>query len=354
MSGFPILDLVIGMVFVYFMLSLITSSLVEIVMSYFRLRARVLEKWLFAIFDKKMMQPDGKVVKLGQAIMDHCTTTALAEAGRATSYIDAKNFSTALLEKLTFDLAKPDDVAESLGDIIEKLKEKFAVDGTTLLSTELQRTMLTFAYEAQSEKKASGENSESEMQRFRKKIEYWFDSNMDRIEGKLKTKYSRPLTFWLGMAVVVGLNADSINIARYLYSNPDARAKVVAQATAAAGDTTYRKRIKQLELSATTISDSLAVEDLKTKQLELKKDINKLQEVVPLGWQATDIDQFRNSPEKTIAKKLAGWLATLLALMLGAPFWFDLLNKVVNLRGSGPKPASGTDAERKAADTDKK
>jgi hypothetical protein len=35
-----------------------------------------------------------------------------------------------------------------------------------------------------------------------------------------------------------------------------------------------------------------------------------------------------------------GFLITALAIALGAPFWFDLLNKFVNLRVSGNKPES--------------
>jgi hypothetical protein len=40
--------------------------------------------------------------------------------------------------------------------------------------------------------------------------------------------------------------------------------------------------------------------------------------------------------------KLAGWLITALAAAQGAPFWFDLLNKLLQLRGSGTKPAEQT------------
>jgi len=37
---------------------------------------------------------------------------------------------------------------------------------------------------------------------------------------------------------------------------------------------------------------------------------------------------------------LGGWLATIAALSLGAPFWFDLMNKVANVRSAGNIPAS--------------
>jgi hypothetical protein len=36
--------------------------------------------------------------------------------------------------------------------------------------------------------------------------------------------------------------------------------------------------------------------------------------------------------------QILGWLLTALALSLGAPFWFDMLNKFINLRGAGDKP----------------
>jgi len=36
-----------------------------------------------------------------------------------------------------------------------------------------------------------------------------------------------------------------------------------------------------------------------------------------------------------------GWLLTMVAVAMGAPFWFDLLNKVMNVRNAGKKPEKG-------------
>lgn len=41
---------------------------------------------------------------------------------------------------------------------------------------------------------------------------------------------------------------------------------------------------------------------------------------------------------------LFGFLITAFAVSLGAPFWFDLLNKFVNLRGAGPRPGEARDS----------
>ena len=84
-------------------------------------RATLIEEWLFKIFDKTITQPDGTKLSLGQAIMDHCSVTVLSKAGKSTSYIDAKNFTSALLEKITFDPANPKSVAKDIDEFIAAL-----------------------------------------------------------------------------------------------------------------------------------------------------------------------------------------------------------------------------------------
>jgi hypothetical protein len=44
---------------------------------------------------------------------------------------------------------------------------------------------------------------------------------------------------------------------------------------------------------------------------------------------------------------LFGWILTGMALMLGAPFWFDQLKKLVNIRSSGTALPAGKDLEKK-------
>jgi hypothetical protein len=48
--------------------------------------------------------------------------------------------------------------------------------------------------------------------------------------------------------------------------------------------------------------------------------------------------------------KFAGWVLTALAVTLGAPFWFDLLNRLVNLRSSGRRPVASTATPPNPAD----
>lgn len=349
MSGFPIIDLVVGMIFIFFLLSLISSSAVEMILTGFKLRAKILSRWLLHIFDKTITQPDGTKLTLGQSIMDHCSVTALSKEGKATSYIDAKNFTSALLEKITFDPQNPKSIAKNIDDFIH------SIQNSSSLSTEFQRVLLIYANEAKDTYRSISDKTASEIDLFRSKVENWYDSSMDRITGKLKGKYSRPFTLLIAFIITVCLNADSIAISKYLYSNPEARAKIVAHAYEAAGNDTFRQQVNRMRMapagSATDSSLTMnQVRDTIQKKLE---DINKakgsLDEEIPLTWKKDELKGEDNTYSvRRIFSKVTGLLVTILAIMIGAPFWFDLLNKISNVRGAGPKPAlSGDDSNKK-------
>jgi hypothetical protein len=65
--------------------------------------------------------------------------------------------------------------------------------------------------------------------------------------------------------------------------------------------------------------------------------LQKLQELdVPIGWTQTKVYKLATlSGLETVT----GWLITAVATLFGAPFWFDALERVVRLKGSGPSPA---------------
>jgi hypothetical protein len=58
---------------------------------------------------------------------------------------------------------------------------------------------------------------------------------------------------------------------------------------------------------------------------------------------ATPLPEFERAPMRwwrgaEIVSKLVGFLLTAFALSLGAPFWFDTLNKLINIRTAGRAP----------------
>jgi hypothetical protein len=120
----------------------------------------------------------------------------------------------------------------------------------------------------------------------------WFDSGMDRLSGGYKRR-SQLYCFIIALAIAALFNIDSFHLFTTLWQHP----------AIAAG-----------------ISPPAASTDIPWEMLMS----------LPVGW--TD-----SSPQINGAQ-LAGWLVTASATLFGAPFWFDLLQKLVNLRGTGNKP----------------
>lgn len=348
MSSFPILDLVIGMIFIYFLLSIICSSAVEMILTGLRVRAKVLQEWVCTIFDTKIKKTDGTETTLGQEIIDHCAVTVLSKKGGPPSYIDAKNFTSALLERITYDPANPKSIATNIDDIIAALNK------TTVLSIELQRALLGYAYEAKDTYAALSKKTISEVEYFRYKVEHWYDTSMDRVSGILKIKYARPFTLAVAILTAGFLNADSISIAKFLYRNPDARADLANRAYNAAKDTVYMSRLTAIQKANRDSATIATIEQVKT---DIKKSMDNINEAnaaletsIPLGWSRNELQRDGKYSPSLVFKKITGLAATILAIFMGTPFWFDLLNKITNLRGTGPKPASTTDED----DDDKK
>lgn len=338
MSGFPILDLVIGIIFIYFLLSIISSSAVEMLLTGLRARAKLLEEWLLTIFNKNITQADGTQVVLGKAIMDHDSVTALSGDSKSNDYLSPKNFTSALLERITFDPANPTNSPQNIDDFIT------AISKTNSLPTEFQRVLLMYANDAKESYKSVTEKTVSEIDIFKLKVENWFNSSMDRITGALKKKYSRPITLFVAIIVTVFLNADSISLAQYLYSNPEARTKLAMEAYNSTTDTGLIAQIQKVNVIKFDSSAGApnAIE-LKNEMIQKIKDINSAKQglhvAMPLTWDDVQLkDANGNFSGFLIFSKITGLLATILAIMLGAPFWFDILNKVSNLRGTGTKP----------------
>ena len=65
---------------------------------------------------------------------------------------------------------------------------------------------------------------------------------------------------------------------------------------------------------------------------------------LPIGWHKGDLSRvFASVPSFLTA--ILGWLMTAVAASLGAPFWFDTLNKIVTIRAGGRAPAEKNPGE---------
>jgi hypothetical protein len=169
-------------------------------------------------------------------------------------------------------------------------------------------------------------STEGQLADFQTKVEDWYNDSMERAAGWYKRRAQKILLV-LGLLVAVGMNVDSIRIALTLWNNPVARqaAVDVAQKFAeknpvqAAGKTDETiQKIKEETDALSSVGQSLPV---------------------PFGWRsemtanAASFDQ-PLSHVPFWSEKLIGWFITALALSLGAPFWFDVLNKFMMARSA--------------------
>lgn len=310
MFGLQILDLVIGLIFIYFILSLVCSIVQEIFANLLNLRYKNLQKWIENTFSLN---------GLGKAIVHHKIIESLTRSCKP-SYIPADKFVHALLDKVNAEIhgEKPFD--------INSLRE--AVDKTTLLPAEMKRFLLQSIHDA------SGDLS-----RVREDMEQWFNDAMDRISGAYKKK----VQLWIlliSFFVVTTFNADSIRLTKYLYDHPAVAKSLADQAAQAVNDPTFKKRIEEIKENDTV--PGVGSHEIEEIVSAIEADISRIDSLsqklssaqLPLGWAG------ESSPADCWewVQKIIGIIVSILAVSLGAPFWFETLNKLVNLRNAGKKP----------------
>lgn len=317
MSPLPILDLVAGIIFVFFLLSVINNSIIEIISSFLKLRSKLLEQWLILTFSAK----GGGDKTLAEEIMDHPLLTGLSAKGKSTSYFNSKNFSSALVQILWFK--KFGETNSNLD--IGKLKE--AIQSSSLLPDTLKAT---FQFEIDKIIRRLEIDKEvfNPVEAFELKVSEWFDSIMERIGSRFKNNIFK-WTVGISILITLALNVDTISLASYLYTHPNERAKWASQAYGSVEDSTYQKLVRRHPISgkASTSEDSL-VKEIDSQHQKLKLAANTLNAELPIGWTKAELNSFSSN----WPKKLGGWMITIFALCLGGPFWFDVLGKLANIR----------------------
>jgi hypothetical protein len=330
LTGLPALDVAIGLFFVFFLLSIVCSAVNEVIATVLAWRSQTLLTALRSMLAEpaaapgRAQQPPGVATAPGARpepdavtlrssseealilprLLDHplirsqVDETARNPTRRSVpSYLGARTFALALMDILSDD-AKPGDA--------QLVRVTKAVD-------ELDNPFVKKALEALL-KDAGGD-----LDRFRDGVEGWFDATMNRASGWYKRRTQ--LSLWvIAAAVTLALNADSGQIATALWKDPTLRASVAAQAQKAIsdGDTS--------DLNGG--GDTLAAKIDHVSQLSL-----------PIGWSTDSADPRWFDSAAGFLAKILGLLATIVALSMGAPFWFDLLGKISRVRGGGVQPA---------------
>jgi hypothetical protein len=319
MFGSEMLEVAVGIVFVFLIVSVMCSAIREAIEARLKTRAAYLERGIRELLHDTHASGNETAPGLARAFYAHpliyglyastytpgeatARPALLARGGGLPSYIPSRNFALALMDIAArgpiTDEVSSDPASPVLS--LDSIRRNILNVG----SAPVQRVLLTAVDSAQ-----------GDINKAQAMIEAWFDSGMDRVSGWYK-RTTHWIIFWIGLAVAIVLNINTITIADYLYRNDTARAALAARAQTVATDTAFLQRSYR-EIS--TELDSLSL---------------------PIGWSAGWGAPRRTSEAGAdgvwndwIAPVL-GWLLTALAATMGASFWFDLLNKVMVVRST--------------------
>ncbi len=301
MLGSEVLDVAIGVIFVFLLVSVMASAVREGLEAWLRTRATHLELGIREL----LQDPTG--TGLAKQFFDHPLIyslypgryqplqpgkmpIALTRGRNMPSYIPSRNFALALMDMAA---RGPDvDGKTSHAGAAAITFESVRANVSLIQCPPVQRALLVALDDAQ-----------GDLQQARKNLEDWYDSAMDRVSGWYK-RSTHWILFVIGFSIAVAMNVNTMVIADHLYREKATRDAIVAHAQAAVGNPDYDK----------------------TKFSEVIKDLESLK--LPMG--GSPLDDLKAHPWRS----LGGWLLTALAASFGAPFWFDLLNKLMVVRST--------------------
>ncbi len=191
----------------------------------------------------------------------------------------------------------------------------------------------------------------------RDKLMRWFDDGMQRAT----TRYKRQVQWssvWIGLLLSLAVNADALHLVNTLWSNRDLQQILSARAVASTGTLgtlVDEAEARSAEGEGESLRDTSA--DIFGVSILTLQGLVDLQ--APLGWvhipvttAMVEAAQVLGEPDPRQSannlwnyaplhnadwlwlwgRKLAGLLATTLAVAQGAPFWFDLLRRFTRAR----------------------
>lgn len=317
------LDILIGIVTIYLTFALACTAIVEAISAWLNVRSHTLEKILKEVFAGDL----GTDKPFSQAFYAHPLIQSLSQGDKGRpSYIPPEIVGQAVLSLITSD-----DPSKSLTAAINKLP------GTTN-SNRVKGLLTTLAVQVSEDTTA-----------FRKAVEAHFDAAMDRASGWTKRSHQK-VAFIASALLVVVANVDTIMLTKQLSASPETKEKMLAvaeellkkQPENATIEPITKGPQKDKDISKVDAVDSSAktLDIAKQKTGEASAATAKAGQLLnaaglQFGWSSNDLNTL--TPYDWCAK-IAGLLVSAFAISLGAPFWFDLLQRVMRVRLAGVSP----------------
>lgn len=384
MFNHPVLDTVISLVLIYALLSIVVSILLEIWNHYRKSRGKLLLEAVHQLLHDPLNK------SYGALLLDHFLIKNLQkrDSRRPPQYISANLFAEALIDTIAqqarhvvVTLSLPDDYGDSrditleadksAGDIHAKeVMQRFKTGLEAMNASPLRDALFSM-----------WDKSDGKYSNLKAIMEQWYNDYMQRVTGWYKNRVAqKSLVF--GFLVAIGLNVDSVHLFRVLSMDEDLRTRLTemagnaAENYAALADSSRQDVFVLQQMLLQSAPDSLQADTaILQRHVRLQDSLAgvylaKADSVlalaaglnIPIGWCKTSAPlswsgkgKEAHPPKLSVQKtgimayierrnaQFSGWyvlgiLISGFALSTGAPFWFDVLIKLVNIRRSGTKP----------------
>ena len=276
MLGSTVLEVAIGLTFCYGTVALIVSTLQEALAAAFRLRANTLLAGVKSMLNDPSFDGLARAVYLHPLVNPHADGIGPHERAVRTrpSYIDPAHFAIALVDSLW---RVPGDFVQLAGAI------------ETIPDPQVKQVMRGLYGRAR------------DLQHFQDMLAAWFDNAMARMSGAYKRRQLL-ISLLLALLLAILFNIDSIHLFRTLWQQP-----------------TLAAHLHDMRDVATPGALNPALFDAMM--------------ALPIGW-----TRFPPVAGADFALQVAGWIVTASTALFGAPFWFDLMQRVVRMRSTGVRP----------------
>ncbi len=376
------IETIISLVLIFFIFSTIAYVIQEIVSINLKYRGRMLFNSISKLLDddkitgvlrdnKKPLVAEAPYHAIQGTLTEELYKhpqigTLIKKPGNIPSFIPSSNFAMAIIDIIKSKSAVP-LTGNTFTDFISGLQ---GIQNSNPCLYQLLNNLLDV--------------SAGSLNKLMASIEKWFNDYMDRVSGWYQTHIVTTLRI-IAVGIALFFNINVIKMSKIIFKSGAMRASLVAVATEVADHPdnytayytnhystiaeVYKLKKDSLINATTNPAQKQAINaeydktmDSLTKKFTAERigAITSLTDTLastglPLGWKSNWEKDFivKSSSGNTDYVNsfvytfyvLLGWTIAAGCISMGAPFWFDLLIKLVNLRRSGIKPDS--DASKK-------
>ncbi|BBL69889.1 hypothetical protein [Methylogaea oryzae] len=312
-----ILDVIISLSFVYLLLSLICTASVEYLEILLKKRGRFLRLGLMELLagdnNDSLAKPLVDAVYNNPLVyglyQNDAKEGGMFKPSNLPSYIPSNTFVLALLDEIAQKQTgdQPAAPPKTVDDIAH------VIANTTLLDDGQKRALASLLAAAKDDYNAAI-----------KQLETWYDTGTQRVSGWYR-KHTQQLSLIIAAVLVVCLNVNTLAITQALMVDDTLRNQIVANADA--------YMVKNPAAPTAGVNEKALQDQIQDTQMALAS--LKL----PIGWQRSEAkagEKQSGEKDRCVAyvEIFFGWLISAIAISFGAPFWFDVLNKVMQFRSA--------------------